>query len=117
MTQKEIESWIEEWCNLFPADVEFSGYKIRSDSKYCIKKMLTFCKVNKSYTKDNIFAATRMYLLEQYAKNWAYTKQATYFISKVGQPSLLEAYCDKIVNGRRSAIIDNPEYNSINDFI
>jgi hypothetical protein len=117
MTPKEIEGWIEDWCNLFPKDVEFGGYKIRSDSKYCIKKMLTFCKEHKDYTKDNIFAATRMYLHEQLAKNWAYTKQATYFISKLGQPSLLEAYCERVVAGKKSVIPDNCEYHWINDFI
>jgi hypothetical protein len=91
-----INAWIEEWCALYPANVEFNGRKLRSKPKDCLNKMIKFCKENPLYDKSAIFAATKLYLQEQEAKDWEYTKQAIYFISKIGQPSLLEQYCEKI---------------------
>jgi hypothetical protein len=115
---KSVTQWIEEWCNLYPENVEFNGYKLKSDVKYCVKKMQTFCKQHPAYTKDVIFAATKLYLTQQAAKGWEYTKQSTYFISKLGQPSLLESFCEKIAAGNTVAKIDDdytPE--PISDFI
>jgi hypothetical protein len=91
-----VKDWIDDWCNLWP-DVQFNGYKLKSKPKECLNKMIKFCKENKNnYTKDTIFAATTLYLNQQEQKNWEYTKVSTYFISKVGQPSLLEAFCERV---------------------
>lgn len=109
--------WITEWLELFPEDAEFNGYKLRSKEKDCINKMLKFVKDHPIYTKDIIFAATKQYIQEKKIQNWEFTKQATYFISKVGQPSLLEIYCDKIIAGVKPKETYNIEYNPIDDFI
>ena len=95
-TTATLNAWIENWCALYPADAEFNGRRLRSKPKDCLNKMIKFCKDNPLYTKNIIFAATQLYLQEQEAKDWQYTKQATYFISKMGQPSLLEEYCEKV---------------------
>lgn len=111
-------NFIEDWVNLFPEDVEFGGYKIKSKEKDCIKKMQKFVKDNPLFTKDIIFAATNKYLDEQKAKDWMYTKQATYFISKQGQPSLLEAYCDKLsIYQPKATKVDITDYVPTSDFI
>lgn len=112
-----INIWIEDWVNLFPEEAEFNGYKIKSKSKDCLKKMLKFVKDNPIYTKDIIFAATKQYIEEKRLVNWEYMKQSTYFISKIGQPSLLEQYCEKIINNVKPKEIYNFDYNIIDDFI
>lgn len=118
MTEKEITEWLPQWLNLFPEGVQSGGYNIRSKEKDCIKKMLIFCKTHKEFTKECIFAATRQYLREQHSKDWAFTKLATYFISKQGQPSLLEEYCERITAGQKfRPIVEDTDYNPINDFI
>lgn len=123
MTPKEIETWIDEWVLLYP-DIEWNGRKLRSPTKYCINKMLKMCKSNPSFTKEVIFAATNQYLAEQEAKNWEYTKQSTYFINKLGQPSVLEEYCNKILEEQQRQPVINDGFilprldlNPINDFI
>lgn len=116
-----VALWIEDWCSLYPADAEFNGRKLRSKPKDCLNKMIKFCKDNPNYTKSIIFAATTLYLEEQEEKDWAYTKQATYFISKIGQPSLLEEYCEKIADNQTVTITEKiPQtqgFNFQNDFI
>lgn len=110
--------WIDEWVQLYPADIEFNGVKLRSSTKDCINKMQKFCKQHPEFTKDIIFAATKAYLQERAAKGYEYTKQATYLINKLGQPSVLENYCEKILSGTHTNVeVVIPEYNSINDFI
>lgn len=117
MLPKEVKEFIEEWILLYPKDAEFRGNKLRSKSKDCINKMLKFCKLNPTITKDVIFAATNMYLDERERENWAYTRQATYFISKVGHSSLLEIYCDKILAKQQEAKHQNYEIQERTDFI
>lgn len=110
----KVEQWIEEWCNIFP-DVNVNGYNIRSDVKYCLGKMKKFVKSNPQFTKEQIFEATKNYIADKKAENFQYTKQSTYFIDKLGQPSLLLAYCKRLVQPQKEVIIE--EYNPINDFI
>jgi hypothetical protein len=108
--------WIQGWCNLFPEGVRSGGYNVRSKPEECIKKMQNFCKQHPDYTEKIIFEATIAYLKEQYTKGWEYTKVASYFISKLGQPSLLEQYCERILQGVPTKI-EPPTYNSIDEFI
>ena len=117
-TNKEVEEFIEEWCNLYPSNVVFNGTRIKSKAKDCVKKMQLFCKSNPLYTKDIIFAATKQYLKEREAEDWTYTKRSTYFISKQGEISLLEEYCDRIIEKVPVQIKKvEEEYNDINNFI
>lgn len=117
MDTKEIENFIDEWCNLYPENIQFNGNKLKSKPKDCISKMLKFCKSNPIITKDIIFAATNMYLDEQEKRNWEYTRQATYFISKIGHPSLLEVFCDKILAKTTEVIHENYLIDNRSDFI
>lgn len=116
MEPKEIKEWIEDWVTLYP-DIEWHGNKLRSKSKDCINKMLKFCKLNPTITKDVIFAATNLYLDKQEKKNWEYTKQSTYFISKLGQPSLLEQHCDEILAKQQEAEHQDYQIQERTDFI
>lgn len=117
-------NWIEEWLELWPDGIHSGGLPIKSKPKDCIKKMQKFCKDNKQYNKDCIFAATKLYLSEREKDNYKFTKRATYFISKLGEPSLLEAYCDKYLAIKNKPLtyneaikIENIEYDSSTDFI
>lgn len=80
----KVQDWIDEWVALYPKNIYWNGHPLRTPAKYCVNKMQKLCKNNPNYTKDIIFAATKLYLKEREAKNWEYTKQATYFISKIG---------------------------------
>lgn len=118
MTNSEVEVFIQSWCDLYPADVMFRGNRIKSKAKDCVKKMQLFCKANPNYTKEIIFAATKQYLEERKAEKYAFTKRATYFISKQGEPSLLEEYCDRIIEKIPAQIeYEEEPYNDINNFI
>lgn len=115
-----VKDWLDEWCLLYPENIEFNGHKLRVEAKYCYNKMLKLCQKKPTYTKDVIFAATKLYLSEQQAKDWAYTRRANYFISKLGEPSLLESYCEKILN--KTEVINiatktEDYYNPMSDFI
>ncbi len=114
--QNNVISWIDEWVTLYPKDIEFNGRLLRSTVKDCVNKMQKFVKDNPNYTKDVIFAATKRYLAEQESRNWAYTKQSTYFISKLGEPSVLANYCEKILAGIKPVEVI-PDYNQIDDYI
>lgn len=115
---EKIENWIESWVLIYPEEAEFNGRQLRSKAKDCLSKMQKFVKDNPQYTKSIIFAATQMYVKEQASRNFEYTKQSNYFINKLGQPSLLEQYCDKVIKGTKPFIVEQPiEYNQINDFI
>lgn len=118
VTNKEIDGFISEWCDLYPPDVMFKGNRIKSKPKDCVNKMKIFCKNNPTFTKDIIFAATKQYLTERKAENYTYTKRSTYFISKQGEPSLLEEYCDRIIEKVPVQIkVVEEQYNDIDNFI
>ena len=111
-----IETWIEDWHKIFPPDeyVATDGY-LRGKSKDCVKKMQKFCKDNPTYTKDIIFAATRMYVVSMKPRNFAYTKRPIFFIHKQTEGSMLGAYCEKVLAGEVQH--ETKEYNSVNDFL
>lgn len=117
MTEKEIRDFIQEWVDLYPVNIEFAGYNLKSPAKDCVNKMIKFCKDNPTFTKDLIFAATKHYLQEQEVKDWQYTKRATYFISKLGEPSLLESYCTRIIEQGSKPKANLPPIQEMNGFI
>ena len=119
-----VKDWIEEWVNLWPQSVHSGGLSIKSKPKECINKMIKFCKEHPNFTKDTIFAATKMYLIDRRAEGFKYTKRAVYFISKLGEPSLLEGYCEKVLSKENNEVIINTspdanlqEYDYSSDFI
>lgn len=80
---EEMNSWIEEWCNLFPENIKNgAGMPVKSDVQTCARKMIWFLKEYKQYTKDDIFEVTQMYLLDRKNKNYEYTITSEYFINK-----------------------------------
>lgn len=79
---KTVDSWIDEWLNLFPENVSNSGIPIKSDRESCIKKMEWFVKKYKQYTKEDIIEVTKMYLQDRQRKNWEYCIAAQYLINK-----------------------------------
>lgn len=127
MTNKEIEDFCPGWNNLYPPNLEFNGLKLRSPLNEVVKRMLKFCKDHPTYTKELIFAATQTYISEKAKQNYEYMKRSMYFISKLGEQSLLEAYCEKL-NERYTAsklpenvakypITIEQAYNEMDDFI
>lgn len=79
----EINSWIQEWCDLFPENLKNgAGMPIKSDVQTCKRKMLWFFKEYKQYTKEDIFEVTKMYLMERKKKNYEYLITSDYFINK-----------------------------------
>ena len=113
---EKIENWIEQWINIFPPDnyVVTDGY-LKGKSQDCVKKMQKFCKDNPTYTKDVIFAATRMYIVHLKPRNFAYCKRPIYFIHKQTEGSMLGAYCEKVLAGEVQHEVK--EYNPVNEFI
>lgn len=95
-----MKEWINDWVNLFPADVKWNGVHIRSNVDECAKKMEKFIKENPHFKKEDIFRGTQKYLDEREQDNWSYTKRATYFINKLKEPSLLLDYTTEAYNKR-----------------
>ena len=99
-TKDYVEAWIDEWMDLFPRGVKSGGKLLRSDKKACLKKLIDFVNETK-YDQDTIMQATKDYLFERSLENYAYTKCATYFISKVGEGSELGACCEKLLDDKQ----------------
>ena len=116
MTKAEFETFVTEWHALFPQrkEVDFVGY-LRGKPKDCIKKMLKFCKENPEYTKDTIFAATKMYLEEKKSDGYLYLSRPYYFINKLDRGSMLDEYCERFLAGEKPKISN--DYEAISDFI
>lgn len=110
-----VVNWIEEWVELYPEDAEFNGRLLRSKVENCVTKMQKFCVKYPQYTKDVIFAATKMYIEAQRQKGFEYTKQSTYFIGKLGEPSVLQEYCERVINNK--PVKKEIEISPISDFI
>lgn len=117
ITPKEVEGFMEDWLKIFPPDryVPTDGYVRGKVNKALVNKMQKWVKENNSYTKETIFAATRMYVLSKKPVNFAYMKRPIYFIMKQGEDSMLEAFCDKVLAGEK--ISEHNEYNPVDEFI
>jgi len=119
MNKQELGELLGEWLELWPAEVVWNGNKVRTDAKYCVNKMQKFVAENPQYTKQTIFAATKLYLQEQESKGWEYTQQAHFFIEKRGFPSKLEAYCAQVLAeaSRPKSTLPPPVIDYTSDFI
>ena len=91
---KDVEKWIDEWLQIFPAGVKSGGKLVRSDRKACLSKM-TDLVLSSKYYKDEIIEATKEYVNSFRDNDYMYMKCATYFISKKDEGSELIALCDK----------------------
>lgn len=112
-----VDTWIEEWRNIFPENTRTSGRPARGDKKACLKKMIAFCKEYPEFSRERIFEATKIYVFEMRRQNYNYMQCADYFIYKETRKgertSLLasiledikdkETFLDKIEKGGNSA--------------
>jgi hypothetical protein len=98
----DVESWIDEWIDIFPRGVKSGGRLIRSDKPSCIRKMKVFLR-EYEYTKEIILQATRNYIESKRNDNFAYTRCAVYFIfrvdtSRADKVSDLASWCDQALH-------------------
>jgi len=84
----------KEFRELFPAGVKSGGYYVRVPQKEIEVLLDKFIKKYK-FSPDVIIAATKRYIAEKRAVNWAYIQTANYFIFK-NEKSALAAYCDNL---------------------
>lgn len=106
--KEKVEDWIAEWLDLFPkASITGSQTYLKGTVKDVVKKMQNLVKEDKRYTKDVIFAATKMYLDERKRDNYRYIKRPTYFIHKQDQGSMLAGVCERIIENDIPAELKN----------
>jgi hypothetical protein len=103
-----IESWIDDYRNIFPQSVKSGGYPVRGDKQGCIKKMIKFLKNYPEYSKDTILNATKAYVDSKKSENYTYMQLSHYFIEKDGISSL-SSYCDYVL---RPSVNDRAEDSS-----
>jgi hypothetical protein len=77
-----VNSWIEDWRELWPKGVKSAGRPVRGDKQGVIKKMMAFCAQYPEYTRSQIFEATKLYIFDKKLNNFTYMTCADYFIYK-----------------------------------
>lgn len=114
-----VEQWIEEWLALWPKEIKSGGESIRTQPKYCVNKMQKFCEEHPLYTKDVIFAATKLYLIDRRANGWFGVRRAMYFIHKQNVGSALAEFCERAMAPPPAPtdLPDIEDINPMNDFI
>lgn len=90
-----VESWIEEWRDLWPKGVKTMGRLVRGDKQGCLQKMKSFLKNHTGHSKEDIFNATKIYIFDRYRDNYKAMACADYFISK-DNVSILAAYLEDL---------------------
>jgi len=80
--------WIDEWRKLFPPGSNVDGFRYRGDKQGCLRKMNKFLKIHRAVSIEQIHEATKRYIERYKQKNYAYMKQAHYFIDKDGVSTL-----------------------------
>ena len=104
----EVETWIEQWLDLFPRGVKTFGKPVRSSKIECLRKMQNFIKEN-GYSRDVILEATKAYVESKRQVAWEFMRCATYFIYRVDGGSIkdktsdLAAWCEQVLHEK-----DNP---------
>lgn len=96
---EDVDSWIEEWLNIFPKGIRTSGKLVRSDKPGCAQKMKIFMR-DYGYDKNTIIKATQAYIEAKRQEGYMYTRCAVYFIYRVEQSkekiSDLAAWCEQV---------------------
>lgn len=95
----DVEAWIDEWLDIFPAKVRSGGKLVKSDRIGCIRKMRVFMREWK-FDKDTILKATKRYVSNKEQEGWSYMRCAVYFIYRVegsNKESDLAAECEQIL--------------------
>jgi DNA-directed RNA polymerase beta' subunit len=92
-----VESWINEWRNLWPKGVRSGGYYIRGNRENVLYKMKLFLEFYPYCTKDLIFKATKNYIEKMAIDGYKYSKLAHYFIMK-DDTSILADECESVID-------------------
>lgn len=79
---QDVDTWIDEWIDIFPRGVKSGGRLLRSDLPSCLRKMKIFLREYK-YSKETIMQATRNYINSKAKDAFAFTRCAVYFIYRV----------------------------------
>lgn len=95
VVKNSIETWIDEWRNIFPSGVKSGGRPVRGDRSGVLTKMQAFVKQNPQYTSDQIFDATKQYVFESSLKSYNFIICADYFIKK-NNSSMLAAMIEEL---------------------
>ena len=90
-----VQSWIDQCRNIFPEGVNNAGYRYRGSRLEVLKKMIKFVASN-SYSKEEIFEATKRYVERFSFRGYAYMQQAHYFIDKKDTGSNLASECESL---------------------
>lgn len=98
---ESFDAFILEYYNCFPSDAYTGDYKIKSGLSNCKSRLKTFMSTHKNYNQELILRATRLYVENKKKENYSFMKLAPYFISKEGQPSLLESMCESLLKGEK----------------
>jgi hypothetical protein len=101
--------WIEEYRDLYPKGVFTATRSVKGDKQGCLKKMNTFLKQNPEATKEQIIAATTLYIQKSKANGFDRMTCADYFIEKNGV-SMLSSYLEMIAEGK-----DNKPYSNLRE--
>jgi len=94
-SKSDVDSWIEEWRNIFPEGINNLGYRYRGSKSECLKKMIKFVTHYK-FSKEEIFEATRRYVERFSTRGFMYMEQAHYFIEKKDRGSSLATECESL---------------------
>lgn len=97
-----VESWVEEWRDLFPKGVQSGGRRVRGDKQGVLKKMKAFCKNYPQFKKKDIFIATKLYVFEKSRDRYNFMQCADYFIDKNGVSALASIIED--LDGKESPL-------------
>ena len=89
----DVESWIDEWIDIFPRGIKSGGRLVRGDRASCLRKMKVFLR-EYEFERDVILEATRKYMNAKAQDNYAYTRCAVYFIYRVDGGSRSEKISD-----------------------
>lgn len=79
---KKVNSWIQEYCDLFPEGILNGSTPIKSAKGNCLKKMITFVNQNKKISKADILEATAIYVERKKNEGYKYMVSSQNFISK-----------------------------------
>jgi len=101
----ETNLWIDDWIKLWPTGLDKKiGYSVSGNTESCKLRMNRFITKNE-YDKETILKATKLYLRMQELNNWEYTKKNYKFIYDK-ESSILEDYCEKVINGDDIETVD-----------
>lgn len=92
-SKSEVESWFNEWREIFPEGSNSAGYRYRGNRLEGLKKMIKFVD-SYDFTKEEIFEATRQYVQRFAIRGYNYMQQAHYFIEKKDSGSTLASECE-----------------------